>query len=1111
MPKRFKRGDDYDDEEDEGLGADAEEEALMDEEDEEEADDKPSKRRKSAFVDDYAEEDEDGEDDGDGRPAKRANPFIDDIALVDDDEEEEEDEEAEDLIDDREEEIPDTDMHNHRRLMRDRDEDTRSGFMAKFEEKWADGNVRQTDYDYMEEAEETAVTQQGLLPTIHDPKLWIVHCRPGREREACIQLLQKHYTFSDSERGPPLLIKSAVCLDHLKGYIYVESEKEAHVRDAIRGLRTIFSSKGATLVPLNEMVDAITVNKKAKAPLGRDSWVRIKSGLYKDDLAKIEDIDYAAEKATVRVVPRLDLQQLSAPKEERQKFPFGRTGAVRPPSRAFDDGVARQYRIPLSRDPEPGVLVFNSYRFKEGYLLKKIGLKSLIILSTPPSIEELQAFNSVGRAKREDTHEEGNSELEEIMKGLKTDSMGAPKATFAKGDKVMICKGELQSLVGVVQDIGADGKVFVLPELDGFSEAIDFEPDELRKHFKIGDHVKVLAGPHSGETGLVLQVQDAVCVIMSDTTKQELKVFARDLTDASDMSGSIETLGPYQLHDLVQLNATTAGVIFQIDKDAAKVLTVQGTPDHPDIKVCRIADIQRKVFSKKNTTGDAYNNQVQSNDFVSVIDGPAKGKGGKVEHVVRGCLFIRAERTLENGGFICVRARSCKLRGGKTTVSASTPYRNTPARFPQSPGPNNVLRSPGHSMYAPTSPRIDGNDSAGPSYNRNGPPPRNNFGKPPLQSNSFSGRSQHSRSMNTLVGQMVNVAQGAYRGYKGRVKQETDTHVQLELDAICRVVTVPKSMLKPQASGPDSRPFGGRPDIRPVTGTPSTPYHASRTPLHPSQTPLHPFSSATPLHPSMTPLHAQPTPLHHSAATPTDDNWSSDPHTVSAPTPLYNPSYTPGYNALTPAFTPADNAVSTPADIGGTPGIAHTPGMARTPYMDATTPAITPADMATTPGAFDAYTPATTATPGLAQTPGLGVFTPGVFTPAEPGYDPLSPGLESSYDYSQWEGVLVSIDNGGYAVVKQVQDSTWKVQLGTLEDDVFTPTGEEDYVVASDLKPVRPQKKDKVKILKDEHNTGKVGHLIGIDGTDGIVKCDGSHDIQIIDIAHLGKLVEGTA
>lgn len=69
--------------------------------------------------------------------------------------------------------------------------------------------------------------RQALLPTTADPRLWVVQCRPGREREAVMQLLQKSYTLA--ERGAPIAIRSAVCHDHLKGYFYVEADKESHV------------------------------------------------------------------------------------------------------------------------------------------------------------------------------------------------------------------------------------------------------------------------------------------------------------------------------------------------------------------------------------------------------------------------------------------------------------------------------------------------------------------------------------------------------------------------------------------------------------------------------------------------------------------------------------------------------------------------------------------------------------------------------------------------------------------------------------------------------------------------------------------------------------------
>lgn len=40
------------------------------------------------------------------------------------------------------------------------------------------------------------------------------------------------------------------------------------MKDAVRGLRNIYTSKAPKLVPIKEMVDAITVNRKAKAMIG---------------------------------------------------------------------------------------------------------------------------------------------------------------------------------------------------------------------------------------------------------------------------------------------------------------------------------------------------------------------------------------------------------------------------------------------------------------------------------------------------------------------------------------------------------------------------------------------------------------------------------------------------------------------------------------------------------------------------------------------------------------------------------------------------------------------------------------------------------------------------
>ena len=45
---------------------------------------------------------------------------------------------------------------------------------------------------------------------------------------------------------------------------------------------------------------------------------------------------------------------------------------------------------------------------------------------------------------------------------------------------------------------------------------------ELRKYFQVGDHVKVIAGRHEGETGLIVRVETNLAVIFADLTMHEV-------------------------------------------------------------------------------------------------------------------------------------------------------------------------------------------------------------------------------------------------------------------------------------------------------------------------------------------------------------------------------------------------------------------------------------------------------------------------------------------------------------------------------------------------------------------------------------------------------------
>ena len=476
--------------------------------------------------------------------------FIDDIAEVSgDDEDDDEDEEGvmDDLIDDADEAATATDREEVRRAMREAErraaeeeedinpEELQSYLKSRF------GRDRVAAYQASEhgEAAGSAVSQQALMPTARDPKLWVIRCVDGAEREVVICLLQKCYDYA--AKGQPLLIKSVFAKDQLKGYLYVEAFKEAHVKEALKGLRNVFNSKPPKLVPLAEMVSAITVPRSATRIAQVGSWVRPKIGVYKGDLAKVLAVDINAGRATIKLVPRLDFAAMAARKAEGRRG-FDKAPKVRPVQRAFNPDEARSYQLDvmMQRDRATGDLIQilnNSQRFTKGYLLKTVATKGLALEETLPPLDELQRFNA---AQQDGDGDGGGGDLTSLVQELGVEGTAAleqvaANAKFVKGDRVIVREGDLKGILGRVELVSEDGQVMVLPiddSLGDFQDIIGFAPREISKFFDSGDHVKVVHGSRSGETGMVVKLDDGVCYVLTDATQEEIKVFARDLVEA---------------------------------------------------------------------------------------------------------------------------------------------------------------------------------------------------------------------------------------------------------------------------------------------------------------------------------------------------------------------------------------------------------------------------------------------------------------------------------------------------------------------------------------------------------------------------------------------------
>jgi len=53
------------------------------------------------------------------------------------------------------------------------------------------------DIEQFEEGD--LIGQQGRQPSISDPKLWLVKCRQGKEKECVENLLHKYFVFSKGD------------------------------------------------------------------------------------------------------------------------------------------------------------------------------------------------------------------------------------------------------------------------------------------------------------------------------------------------------------------------------------------------------------------------------------------------------------------------------------------------------------------------------------------------------------------------------------------------------------------------------------------------------------------------------------------------------------------------------------------------------------------------------------------------------------------------------------------------------------------------------------------------------------------------------------------------
>ncbi|KAK2511951.1 Supt5h [Columba guinea] len=452
------------------------------------------------------------------------------------------------------------------------------------------------------------------------------------------------------------------------------------------------------MVPIKEMTDVLKVVKEV-TNLKPKAWVRLKRGIYKDDIAQVDYVEPSQNQISLKMIPRIDFDRIKAPNEpdwfaKRKKF-------KRPPAAAFR---RREDPGPWEGDvaSDGDFLIFEGNRYsRKGFLFKSFAMSA--------------------RGKEREHN-------------------------FQPGDNVEVCEGELINLQGKILSVDGN-KITIMPKHEDLKDMLEFPAQELRKYFKMGDHVKVIAGRYEGDTGLIVRVEENFVILFSDLTMHELKVLPRDLQLCSETASGVDVGGQHEWGELVQLDPQTVGVI--VLNMYGKVVTV------------RHQAVTRKKDNRFAVALDSEQNNIHVKDIVKVIDGPHSGREGEIRHLFRGFAFLHCKKLVENGGMFVCKTRHLVLAGGSKPRDVT----------------NFTVGG-----FAPMSPRISS------PMHPSGAGQRGGFGGGGMS----RGRG---RRDNDLIGQTVRISQGPYKGYIGVVKDATESTARVELHSTCQTISVDRQRL----------------------------------------------------------------------------------------------------------------------------------------------------------------------------------------------------------------------------------------------------------------------------------------------------------------------------
>lgn len=683
------------------------------------------------------------------RRRDRRNAFFDIEAEVDDEDEgEDEEKDGEEIGDFIDNEHPD-DIAESARLdddRRHRELDRRREMEASLDaEKQAE--ILRQRYGNRRPAkgfgDSAVVPKRLLLPSVDDPSIWAVRCKEGKEREVVLSIMKRieERIGTKDELAITAAFERGGTQSVMKGFIYVEAQRQTDILVALDGLLNVYPRSKMTLVDIKDMPELLRVTKTPTLEPG--AWVRLRRpAKHSGDLAQVLDVTENGLEARVRFIPRLDygmrddaLSNMST--DGKRKRP-GAAGP-RPPQRLFSEIEARK-RHPryIQGNPSTNTWSYMGDEFENGFQVKDVKIQQLVVTDVNPSLEEVTRFASGAEDGTE------NLDLKALAASLKDSNT---LVTYLPGDIIEVYSGEQKGVVGKATNVQGDIVTMSVTEGDLLGQTIEVPIKGLRKRFKIGDHVKVIGGSKfRDEVGTVVKISEDRVTLLTDQTNTEVTVFSKDLREASDIGGQ-GSLGQFSLHDLVQLDPTTVGCIVKIDRESLVVLD-----QYSDTRQVMPSQISNKLPQRKQAVAaDRDGSEIRLDDVVKEFTG--QHRQGKIIHIHRSYVFLHTNDSNENAGVFVTKAsmvNTVAAKGGRVNAASS--------------GPDLSTMNPAMKIH------------------------KNGGENKPTQPVKMFGRDR-------AINQTAIIKKGPYKGLLGIVKDTTDTHARVELHTKSKTITVPRDSL----------------------------------------------------------------------------------------------------------------------------------------------------------------------------------------------------------------------------------------------------------------------------------------------------------------------------